>query len=93
MYPSHFSNGMMGFAVPAEHPYEILAEGSRRAQNELAGLVAKNRPWLQDFSLSTPYDAGRVRQQIDAAEANGVAGWMLWNVGNKYSEDALHAKP
>lgn len=89
MYPSHFSSGVMGFEVPAEHPYEILAQGGKQAINDLAGKTARYRPWLQDFTLTTPYDAKRVRQQIDAAEANGSSGWMLWNVQNKYTEAAL----
>jgi hypothetical protein len=38
---------------------------------------------------NVPYDAAKVRGEIDAAEQNGGAGWMLWNFGNTYSDPAL----
>lgn len=56
---------------------------------------AKLRPWLQDFDLKVDtgrgiyYDAKKVRAQIDAAEAAGAAGWLLWNPSNVYTKEAL----
>lgn len=56
---------------------------------------ARLRPWLQDFDLGADarrgirYDASKVRAQIDAAEAAGSSGWLLWNPGNVYSKEAL----
>lgn len=56
---------------------------------------AKLRPWLQNFDLAFDtnrgiyYDVKKVRAQIDAAEAAGSAGWMLWNPNNVYTEPAL----
>ncbi|MFY9461894.1 MAG: putative glycoside hydrolase [Candidatus Sungiibacteriota bacterium] len=56
---------------------------------------AKLRPWLQDFDLGADtargiyYDAKKVRAQIDAAEAAGASGWLLWNPSNVYTESAL----
>jgi hypothetical protein len=35
------------------------------------------------------YGAAEVRAQIDAAEANGAAGWMVWNASSVYDEDAF----
>jgi hypothetical protein len=35
------------------------------------------------------YGAAEVRAQIDAAEANGAAGWMVWNAASVYDEDAF----
>jgi hypothetical protein len=54
-------------------------------------LRGKLRPWLQDFSLPgmSVYGAAEVRAQIDAAEANGAAGWMVWNAASVYDEDAF----
>jgi hypothetical protein len=34
VYPSHYPAGTLGFSNPADHPYEIIAESLRRA-NEL----------------------------------------------------------
>lgn len=56
---------------------------------------AKLRPWLQDFDLAVDsargirYDALKVRAQIDAAEAAGSSGWLLWSPDNIYTKDAL----
>ena len=61
----------------------------KRAASRLQGSGAKVRPWLQDFSGKVQYDAAKVRSEIDAAEQNGAAGWMLWNFGNTYTEAAL----
>lgn len=57
--------------------------------------TAKLRPWLQDFDLGVDssrgiyYDAKKVRAQIDAAEAAGSSGWLLWSANNVYTKDAL----
>ena len=57
--------------------------------------TAKLRPWLQDFDLGVDsargirYDAAKVRAQIDAAEAAGSAGWLLWSPDNVYTREAL----
>ncbi len=56
---------------------------------------ARLRPWLQDFDLGIDasrgirYDAAKVRAQIDAAEAAGSSGWLLWNANNVYTKEAL----
>ena len=60
-----------------------------------AHKTAKLRPWLQDFDLAVDsargikYDAAKVRAQIDAAEAAGASGWLLWNPSNVYTKEAL----
>lgn len=60
--------------------------------------TARLRPWLQDFDLgadtarSIRYDAEKVRAQIDAAEAAGASGWLLWNANNIYTKAALKPK-
>lgn len=58
-------------------------------------IPAAGRPWLEDFfheedrAAGRPYGAQKVRMQIDAAEAVEDHGWLLWNAGNIYTEDAL----
>lgn len=92
VYPSHYYAGSYGFAKPAEHPGEIVAESMRIARQLEASSTpghASFRPWLQDFNIGAKYDAPMVRAQIDAAEAGGASGWLLWNARNVYTEDAL----
>jgi hypothetical protein len=88
VYPSDFGDGFLDFAKPAENPADVVANSIRNAVRR-AGDGKKVRPWLQDFSRDVPYDAVKVRAQIDAAEDSGAGGWMLWNFNNVYTEGAL----
>lgn len=60
--------------------------------------TARLRPWLQDFDLAVDsnrgihYDAKKVRAEIDAAEAAGSSGWLLWSANNIYTAAALKPK-
>ena len=90
IYPSHFPEGSI--AVPG-HPNDFpretieisLAAGATKVE------PGRLRPWLQDFSLAgmTPYSEFHVREQIDAAEAAGAGGWMLWAADSVYTNAAL----
>jgi hypothetical protein len=53
-------------------------------------MQLKIRPWLQDFTLPgmSPSGAEQVDAQIKAAEEVS-SGWLLWNEGSEYTEDAL----
>ena len=101
VYPSHYPDTYMGFDKPAEHPYEVIKNamdnGSKRLNDfQLANPRARKasfRPWLQDFNLGgVPYDAAKIKAEIRAvADSLGESsgGFMLWNAGNIYTEDAL----
>jgi hypothetical protein len=92
VYPSHFPDGSIAVAgQPNDFPYETIAISLGAGEEKVAGLRGKLRPWLQDFSLPgmSEYGAAEVRAQIDAAEANGAAGWMVWNAASIYHEDAF----
>jgi hypothetical protein len=92
LYPSDYPEGFAEFENPAEHPGDIVRDTLARAVTRLQGSGARIRPWLQDFhGRNVTYDAPKVRAEIDAAEAGGAAGWMLWNFGNTYTEGALRA--
>ena len=102
VYPSHYPATWNGFASPAEHPYEVIkiamAKGIEREQalNILNGIAtstpSKLRPWIQDFNLGAVYGPDKVRAQIQATYDVGLTSWMLWNAGNKYTEEALLAE-
>jgi hypothetical protein len=92
VYPSHFPYGSIVVdGHPNDFPYETIEIGLGTAEERVAGVRGKLRPWLQDFSLPgmSDYGAAEVRAQIDAAEANGAAGWMVWNAASVYHEDAF----
>ena len=92
VYASHYSDGYMEFANPAEFPGPIVTQAMEsgkwlRAQTQKS--KSTDRPWLQDFSLGASYGPKRVRAQIDAVEKNGGSGWLLWNARNVYTRGAL----
>ena len=55
------------------------------------------RPWLQafrDYAFDRrAFGEREIRAQIEAAEAAGTNGWMLWNASNRYTRDGLDAEP
>lgn len=104
VYPSHYFTGFQGYEKPAEHPYEVVKysmdEAIRRTKQFMVyasttPVMAKFRPWLQDFDLGADYGAEEIKSQIQAwndATANNPelnGGWMLWNASNIYTKNAL----
>lgn len=95
LYPSGFTFGIPGHRLPVAAPFEIVHHSLRQAlwRTGLAGV--RFRPWLQafrDYAFDRrEFDADEVRAQIDAAEALGTDGWMLWNARNRYSAAGLKA--
>jgi hypothetical protein len=90
VYPSHFPEGSI--LVPG-HPNDFPAETIAISMEAGARRVdpSRLRPWLQDFSLAgmSDYGPAEVRAQIDAAEAGGAGGWMLWSADSVYTSAAL----
>lgn len=96
MYPSHYANGTYGLSVPDAYPYETIYHSTKDsvARNKNIETPATIRPWIQDFTASwvkgyIKYGPKQVEDQIRALNENGVKEYLLWNAGNKYSEDAL----
>ena len=83
--------------VVSNHPYEVVFRSIFSARDYFSELDFKTeiRPWLQDFSLKKDsergihYDVEKIQLQIEAAEAAGASGWLLWSPANIYTEDAL----
>jgi hypothetical protein len=85
VYPSHYSDGWLGFPDPNDHPYAVTADALDDALPRLApGTVL--RPWLQGFWW-TPE---QIHEAIRAAEDRGL-GWLLWNVGSRYEPASIPA--
>ncbi len=95
VYPSHYPTNFIGFANPADNPYEVVRYSMDRGVAKLvaAGFApTKLRPWLQDFDYKAVYDAPEVRAQIQAVYDAGLTSWMLWDAANRYTRDALVAE-
>lgn len=85
-YPSHYTQGWMGFKEPGEHP-EIIGIGNVAALKQLKPTGAQTilRTWLQAFPLrSKNYGAAYVVAEAKSAETSGGVGWLMWSPGCQY---------
>lgn len=96
MYPSHYANGTYGLSIPDAKPYETVLNSARDSvsRNKNIKTPAIIRPWIQDFTAKwvkghIPYGVDEVKSEIKALEENGIYEFMLWNAGNKYTEEAV----
>lgn len=95
IYPSHYEFGNIRTVDghPNDFPAETVSYTLEQAEEIVPGTMPKMRPWLQDFTYPAQgfraYDAADVRAQIDAAEAAGTSGWLLWNAAGEFEVDAL----
>ena len=83
IYPSHYSNGWLGFPDPNDYPGPVVADALDDGIPRLAP-DALMRPWLQAFY----YNGSQVLAEIAEAEARGT-GWILWNPGGAYADSWL----
>ncbi|MFK5926102.1 MAG: putative glycoside hydrolase [Desulfuromusa sp.] len=89
LYPSGFPHGVPGYKNPVENSYEVIAHSLHKA-SELTGLPAvRFRPWLQafrDYAFDRrSFTADEIHAQINASDASGSHGWMLWNAASRFS--------
>ena len=96
LYPSNFQFGIPGYRNPVAVPGEIVRLSLRNAVKRTGLPPIRFRPWLQafrDYAFDRRlFGADMIRAQIEAAEAFGSDGWMLWNPRNAYGEAGLRAK-
>ena len=94
VYPSHYAEGNIPVAGhPNDFPAETVTYTLEQSEALVPGIMPKMRPWLQDFTYPLEgyavYGPDEVRAQIDAAQALGVSGWMLWNAAGEFEVPAL----
>jgi len=85
VYPSHYSNGYMGFEMPGDHP-EIMGIGTKGAIEKLpAGSKTVIRSWLQAFPQRSPsFGSGYIQKAVKSVEGAGGVGWLMWHPGCNY---------
>jgi hypothetical protein len=93
LYPSGFQFGIPGVRNPVQNPHEIIYLSLKKAQDRTGLSPVRFRPWLQafkDYAFDRrPFDSKEIQDQISAADKFGSQGWMLWNPGNRYTDEAL----
>ena len=83
VYPSHYSDGWLGFADPNDYPAEVTADALDDGTPRLT-KPSLMRPWLQGFWWTN----AQIKASIEEAEKRGV-GWMIWNAPGNYSASAI----
>lgn len=95
VYPNLFfdgipaESGIVYRGEAARHPYEIVHESIKKAQNRLSNTGVTLRPWLQyydDYILDYPYGPDEFHLQKQALYDLGLGGWMFWDPGNQYKK-------
>jgi hypothetical protein len=89
VYPSHFGPGEYGITDPDVYPGRTVARSLLDFRRQMKGGHTTLIPWLQDFSLGTPYTVVEVTDQIAAARRQHTGGFMLWNPEGLYTREAL----
>jgi hypothetical protein len=93
LYPSGFRYGIPGYRNPMANPYEVVYLSLKRAEERTHLPSGRFRPWLQafkDYAFDRrSFREREIRAQIQAAEAFGTDGWMIWNPRNVYSAEGL----
>jgi hypothetical protein len=86
VYPSHWGPGEYGVAHPESQPYDITARSLADFVKLTKGTATAVIPWLQSFSLRVHYGPEELRAQIEAAKANGIDSFLLWNASCRYPQ-------
>ena len=89
VYPSHWAPGEYNVADPNAQPYDIVQRSVQDFKQKVKGTGARVVPWLQDFSLGITYGPQQVKEQIDAAGADGVHEFLLWDPEVTYTADGV----
>jgi hypothetical protein len=91
VYPSHYGPFTFGFAVPNEHPYDVIDQTLEIMNEQSKGLPMRIRPWIQDFGYGEfrAYTASDIRAEMRALSDNDALGWMIWNARAFFTESAL----
>lgn len=93
LYPSGFTWGLPGYDPPTQYPGEIVSRSLAQAMRRTGLPGVRFRPWLQafrDYAFDRRnFGAAEIRAQIEAADAAGTDGWMLWNPRNRYEPTTL----
>ncbi|MEU0544580.1 putative glycoside hydrolase [Nocardia sp. NPDC005978] len=89
LYPSHWNPGEYDVSNPNAQPYDIIFRSLEDFHRLLDGTGTQIVPWLQDFSLGFTYNDAQVRAQVDAAAAQRIPSFFLWNAATRYHAGAL----
>ena len=88
IYPSHWGVGEYGVADPNRQPYDIVRATLEVWDEAVEGRRARVVPWLEDTTYRAWDRPFQVREQIRATRDHGIAEWMMWNPGSRFTPEA-----
>lgn len=95
LYPSAFWDGLPTVRMPLDQPGQIVRLSLERARQRTGLPADRFRPWLQAFPDHyfdrRPFGQAEIASQVEAAEAFGAGGWMLWHSKSAYNSGDLPA--
>lgn len=95
LYPSAFWDGLPTVPLPLDQPGEVVRLSLERARQRTGLPAERFRPWLQAFPDhyfdQRPFRQAEIAAQVEAAEAFGASGWMLWHSKSAYDPADLPA--
>ncbi|MBK5263869.1 MAG: GTP-binding protein [Alphaproteobacteria bacterium] len=93
LYPSAFRDGLQGVPMPLDQPGQIVRLSLEKARQRTGLSADRFRPWLQAFRDHNfdgrPFGRAEIAAQVEAAEAFGASGWMLWHSKSTYDPGDL----
>ena len=93
LYPSGFHHGIPGYRNSVVHADKIISLSLKRCVQRTGLAADQFRPWLQAFSDYSfdrrAFKKPEIQAQIQAAQAAGSHGWLLWNPASRYRSSAL----
>ena len=105
VYPSHFANGFIGFAIPAEHPYEVIKYSMDSGLNRKKALLngqqnlLANADNLGKFATAGLEIAAQTKLSAPAeiivpfAPLGKLRPWIQdFNMGADYTSDMVKAE-
>ncbi len=88
VYPSHYGNGTLGFANPAEHPYEIIADSLKKANM----LYARREKECDALARGVKSATSTFLLPCDAALAHQRPWIQAFDIGAVYGADKIRAQ-
>jgi hypothetical protein len=99
LYPSAFRNGLPAARQPLDQPGEIVRLSLEMARRRTGLPADRFRPWLQAFQDHTfnkrrfgdrrRFGRTEIAAQVNAAEAFGTSGWLLFQPQSNYDPAEL----
>ncbi len=90
LYPSGFTHGIPGIRNPVAHNYEIIYRSLKKSMRLHKINPKQFKPWLQAFNDYAfdrrKYGFKQLNDQIQACNAIGTSGWLIWNAACNYKK-------